>query len=75
MRACIVSSSTIAKYRRWDAGFYCGMVEGKEIDEAIIGAEKRLRSAARSLVNLWQKKKEHEVRIRRMIAAGEVRPL
>jgi hypothetical protein len=75
MKACIVSSRTITKYNRMDAGFYLAVVEGAVVDELITEAERKLVVAERRLVELCREKQTQTLRIAKMIREGEIMPL
>jgi len=73
MKIATVSSSMLAKYGRWDAGFYLGRTEetAKEVEEAkaaVETANKRLKRA----------KEAHEAEVARskaIVKSGEVKPM
>ncbi len=75
MKACIVSAATIAKHGRMDAGFYCSLVGGDALDQAIDRTVARIEAAQQRLIELRQQKQEHGRRIAQMIRDGEIRPL
>lgn len=73
MKAVIVNSSTLNKYRRMDAEFYTGDLATRHrlIDrarKAVADAERRLRKATREL-------KAEKERLQKMIADKEIVPL
>jgi len=73
-RCAIVSSATIAKYKRLDPGFYLGQVEGEEAQDRVDAAKKRLESAERSYQRALDEQKESDERVEQMIQDGEIVP-
>ena len=74
MKVCTVSAAAIAKHKRLDAGYYLGLVDGADIDEAITRAEAQVAGAIKRLVTLCRQKQEHSQRIAKMIHDGEIKP-
>ena len=72
-RAVIVSSKTLTKYNRMDAGFYSGNIA--EDVESIRKARKALREARARLSNARARAHEKRDLYRKMVANGEVKPL
>lgn len=75
MRAAIISSTTIAKYKRWDAGFYLGKSQGQDDIQRLKNARKMLKLAKKAVVNARAEANKNRNRIRRMVADGEVKPI
>ena len=73
MKAVIVSSSVLHKYDRWDAAFYTGI--GKEADEKVASAEKRIKDAQAALERAKLERDEEQKRLVAMREAGEIKPL
>ena len=70
LKCVVVSSATVTKYNRWDAGFYCG--EDRSADIAL--AQKGLEDAQRLLAKRQQEQQESIDRIARMVINKEVVP-
>lgn len=75
MKAAIVRSSTLEKYRRWDAEFYLGNLMGAEQAEKVERARRNLDRAIAQLKNAIQEATDVAARTQRMIEDGEVIPL
>ncbi len=74
MRSGIVSSATLMKYNRWDAGFYLGETQGVADVERLKRARKMLKLAKKAVQNAREDAHKNRNRIRRMVATGEVKP-
>ena len=71
MKAAIVSNATMAKYGRWDVGFYVGSAS-KKLKEALKRARLDVRRAVDRVKAVERQLAEEEKRVAEMKAAGEV---
>jgi hypothetical protein len=69
MRIAIVKASTLAKHRRWDAGYYLGNREILD-GERIKAAERNLKAAQTRLANAIAERDEERARIERLKVDG-----
>ena len=77
MKAAIVSSAGIAASpnHRLDAGYYLGLVDGKEPQMAVEDAKKRVDTAITRLSNTITSATEASARTQRLIKEGKVVPI
>ena len=72
-KAIIVSSSTLAKHGRWDAGYYLGA--GESDFAAVNQANENLKKAETRLQNAKERVAKAQQRHQKFIASGEVKPI
>lgn len=70
MRCCVVRSSTLGKYNRWDPGFFLGGT--KECKEEVRKAQARLEETTRRLRKAEKDLAAEQERMRAMVAKGEI---
>jgi len=73
MKCGVVSSSTLHKHGRWDAGFYFG--HAKRERDRVKRAEDRVTEAKRSLQRAKETVAEEEKRVAALVESGEVKPI
>jgi hypothetical protein len=73
MKACIVSSKTVEKYKRWDVAFYLGKEAEKRDD---YGRAFVILKNARELVKRRREElAQEQERLKKMEEAGELREI
>lgn len=74
-RAVIVKASALTKYRRMDAGFFVGLVDGREADAAIEAAQQAHARALARLQRTIDAKVKVAARAKKLIDDGDVVPI